>query len=60
MICMLCDTRVTCPWEEEIEPVAATAGWVELPKNDRRRSPHAVCKACAFELAAIVVGKAAA
>jgi hypothetical protein len=60
MICMLCDTRVTCPWEEEIEHVAMASGWIELPKTDRRRSPHNVCSACASELAAVVVGRAAA
>lgn len=55
MICMLCDTAVTRPWEEEIEPVADAAGWLTLPKTpDRRRSPHSVCAACAWELAGML------
>lgn len=49
MICMLCPARVTCPWEEEIEPVALAAGWVEFPKTARRRSPANICGDCARE-----------
>src|SRR5271156_2502808 len=49
MICMLCSARVTCPWEQEIEPVALAAGWIEFPKNARRRSPASICGDCAQE-----------
>lgn len=54
MICMLCDARVVCPWEQEIEPIAEAAGWITLPKTDRRRTPHSTCAACAAELAQAV------
>lgn len=59
MICMLCDARVTCPWEVEIEPVAMAAGWVEFPKSERRRHPTNICGACAAEAASLLGSRAA-
>lgn len=56
MLCMLCDARVTCPWEEAIEPVAEAAGWMTLPKSERRRSSVSVCGAC-FEEVFAIAGK---
>jgi len=54
MVCMLCDARVTCDWDDDIDAAATAAEWVLLPKTERRKTPHSVCAPCMSEIAATV------
>lgn len=51
MICMTCNAKVTCPWEEDIDPVAIKAGWMMLEPREGRKHETAICGVCVVEIA---------